>query len=521
MFKSFFRKVINAAASQVQKWDWASEKVNRLVINRLVDIVRTRPHPWSTVSDYTSWRSLTDKTWSARHLPAHRRDNLPPIENLLALFKRPDGQQRLSPKSTCLFPTFAQFLTDGFLRTAPSDGPDDPSAGKRNTSTHQIDLCQLYGRTHEQTLILRLNSEAPGKRGRLQSQFINGEEYAPFFFKDDEPDLAFEGIDPPLGLSSLEGPEHAEQRAKLFAFGGDRSNSAPQVAMLTTLLLREHNRIAGELEQRNPAWDDERVFQTARNILIVLFIKIVVEEYINHISSRPFKLRADPSIAWNAPWNKPIWMTTEFSLLYRWHSLVPDRITWNGKTMPVHSTFLNNAPLLETGLRQGFIDMSAQKAGALGPRNTTDGLLHVEAASIGQGRACHLDSYVRYLAYCGLPAPAKFEDISSDPEVVRILKENYESVADIEFYVGLFSEDLMINSPLSPLVNALVAVDAFSQALTNPLLSQHVFNKKTFSDYGWQLINQPQSIKSLVERNTAGGEVAGFIGMTQPGWKFS
>ena len=497
MFDSFIRKLINRAARIVSDIDWLAPKVNRFIINRLVNKVRTRPHPWSTVSDYTSWRSLTDKTWSARHLPARKKpDDLPPIENLVEIFRRPDGKQKLSDKSTCLFPTFAQFLTDGFLRTMPPVDENDEISLRRNTSTHNIDLCQLYGRYHEQTLILRLQSEETGHKGRLKSQMIKGEEYAPFLYSDGVPNPEFEGLDQPLGIGDPDRPVPAAQLEKLFAFGGDRSNSVPQVAMLTTLLLREHNRLAGELETRNPEWDDDRVFETARSILIVLFIKLVVEEYINHIASKPFRLRADPSGAWNAPWNKPIWMTSEFSLLYRWHSLSPDVITWNGDRFPVGSTFLNNAPFLEGGMRQGFLDMSAQAAGALGPRNTTDALLAVEAKSIRQGRACDLDTYVRYRAYCSLPVPQKFEDISSDPEVVRILRENYATVADIEFFVGLFAEDRIINSPLSELVNTMVAVDAFSQALTNPLLSQHVFNKKTFSDYGWQLINQPVSIRA-------------------------
>ena len=68
--------------------------------------------------------------------------------------------------------------------------------------------------------------------------------------------------------------------------------------MMNTLLLREHNRVAGELETRNPDWDDERVFQTARNIIIPMFIKIVVEQYINHITPAPFNLAADPQVAW-------------------------------------------------------------------------------------------------------------------------------------------------------------------------------------------------------------------------------
>ena len=77
------------------------------------------------------------------------------------------------------------------------------------------------------------------------------------------------------------------------------------------------------IEANNPGWDDDAVFQTARNILIVMFIKFVVEEYINHINTSKFKIMANPKVAWEADWNRPNWMTVEFSLLYRWHSLVP------------------------------------------------------------------------------------------------------------------------------------------------------------------------------------------------------
>jgi len=111
--------------------------------------------------------------------------------------------------------------------------------------------------------------------------------------------------------------------------------------MMNTLFLREHNRLAGVVETENPGWDDERVFQVARNIIIVLFIKIVVEEYINHISSS-IRFIADPAVAWDEPWNKPNWITTEFSLLYRWHPLIPDTMNWGNREYPVADTIMNN-----------------------------------------------------------------------------------------------------------------------------------------------------------------------------------
>ena len=85
--------------------------------------------------------------------------------------------------------------------------------------------------------------------------------------------VGFAGLDPPLGLDNF---RDTKLRAMLFAVGGDRANSNPQVAMMNTLFLREHNRLAKIVESQNPGWDDEHVFQVVRNIVIVLFIKIVV-----------------------------------------------------------------------------------------------------------------------------------------------------------------------------------------------------------------------------------------------------
>ena len=51
-----------------------------------------------------------------------------------------------------------------------------------------------------------------------------------------------------------------------------------------------------------------------------------------------------------------------------------------------------------------------------------------------------------------------------------------------------------------------VANDAFNQALTHPILSEHVFNKKqgpkVFSTVGWALVQKTPSIASILERNS-------------------
>lgn len=188
----------------------------------------------------------------------------------------------------------------------------------------------------------RLRADAAGSNRR----WLN----APFLYKDGEIDPQFVNLDKPLGVSDLK-DERAVLKETLFAFGGDRVNSAPHVAMINTLFLREHNRLAALLEHAHAHWDDDRVFETARNTVIVLFIKVVIEDYIDHIAPLPFRLRADTTVSWRADWSRTNWITTEFSLLYRWHSLIPDEIEWNGVKTPIPTTFMNNRPLLEAGLR--------------------------------------------------------------------------------------------------------------------------------------------------------------------------
>jgi hypothetical protein len=66
-------------------------QADRFFINRIVGVVRRRPHPFSTVHEYTSWAALTDTRFSARHLPARPGVGLPDPQTLKPLFRRPDG----------------------------------------------------------------------------------------------------------------------------------------------------------------------------------------------------------------------------------------------------------------------------------------------------------------------------------------------------------------------------------------------------------------------------------------------
>ena len=140
--------------------------INRLIINGVTSAPPPRPHPFSlwtpgkraipradgrvpTHSTFTSWPSLVDRAFTGRHLPpisAVHVESLPPIEDVSRLFQR--KSYKPSGKTTVLFCFFAQWFTDSFLRTSPDDA-------RKNTSNHDIDLCQIYGLGQESTRMLR------------------------------------------------------------------------------------------------------------------------------------------------------------------------------------------------------------------------------------------------------------------------------------------------------------------------------------------------------------------------------
>lgn len=530
--KSTLGKLIYGAAAIVSGLSpQLARVINAFAISRLVKVTRDRPHPWSTVNDQVSWRGMTDKTYSARHLPAIDIPALPELGRVSDLFRVPDGApQRLCPKSTCLFPAFAQYLTDGFIRTMIANDFRTGAKSedrKRNTSNHEIDVCPLYGRTLEQTRLLRTLSEHPGERGKLLSEVIDGEEWPLRLFNDDGETFnpaftAKDGtplLDQPLGIMH----STPATRRTLFAVGGDRANAAPQVSMINTLFLREHNRLADLIAASNPNWNDQRVFDAARACITVMFIKIVVEEYINHINSTPLRLIADPSVAWKARWNKPNWITAEFSLLYRWHSLIPDQMVWAGHAHDGATLQLNNAMLVKGGLTQAFLDISANRATELGLHNTADWLVRVEEKAINQARTNRIAPFVEYQSAFGHDRAYGWSDITPDRAMQKQLKSLYGSVDRLEFYTGLFAQPRTPDGPLPPLLQTMVAVDAFSQALTNPLLSQHVsgdtrLQRETFTYEGLWEIHRTASLRDILARNspTLG---QGFVGMTRKEWR--
>ncbi|MFF5468541.1 peroxidase family protein [Streptomyces achromogenes] len=475
------------AWQRAQRRRWLHRRLNSRLIDLAVLKAPPRPNPLSTKAPYTSWDSLTDRTWVGRQLPPVTgvRADLPAPERVAELFRR-EGEGRSCTRSTALLPAFAQWFTDGFLRGHAATG--DP---RRTDSPHTLDMCQLYGDREEVTACLRAFGG-----GRLKSRIIDGGEFPPALCEDGRIKEEFRAIRP---VRFDEVPE--EFVDTLFAWGGERAHAHIGPMALNVLFLREHNRVAGLLAAAHPDWDDERLFQTTRNTLIVLMIRVMLEEYINHITPYHFGFVLDPVRTDRGVWHRENRATIEFSLVYRWHSLIPSTYTIAGRPVPLAHTIANGRLVLDRGLGPLFQDLSRQPAGLSGLFNTDPLLLPIEEHSVAVGRELRLASYNDYRAHYGFPRVTDPRQISGDPRVQQALLDVYGDMDAIDLHVGLFAEEPEPGAIFGRLLERIISVDAFSEALNNPLLAPRLFGPATFSPEGWEIIRHTRSFSDLVHRN--------------------
>lgn len=520
----------------LRKWPAGRRFLNQILIKRAASATKPRPHAFSlwgptrpsesapvhnpaptaapnsspspsAPSCYTSWPGLFDRTFTGRHLPpCDDGRSYPEIDKVLGLLTQ-KGSMKLSESSSVLFCYFAQWFTDSFLRKHPLDP-------RRNTSNHEIDLCQIYGLDEPSTWALR-----EGRDGRLKSRQLNGEEYPLLLYKDGKLDPQFFDETMEVGLSFLragraplwekavneqsdDALKKPERRDYFYASGLDRAGSTVAYSAFNTIFLREHNRIAKAIANGNPGWDDDRSFETARMVNIRQVLTVVVNDYITHIAGLfPFELAT--GFAERQPWYRTNRISIEFNLLYRWHSLIPEELVLGEQKVDFHDYRFNNELLEDIGIERMISAASVQKAGRYGLFNTPSFMKRAEVAGLEWARMFGVQPFNRYRERFGLDPYDSIDALTGgNSEFTDALTDVYgANVDNVEFAIGLLAEGRGEGELMPETVTRMVAYNAFTHILTNPLLASEIHTPATFSDVGWAIIQQNATLEQIVKRN--------------------
>ena len=332
-----------------------------------------------------------------------------------------------------------------------------------NTESHWWDQSQIYG--DSEALQRSLRSGEKGKL-KLMVRQIDGQE-----------DLRLEP-NPAPGLETI---DHT----------GAFDNYWIGLSILHTLFTREHNAICDRLAAEYPAWDDDRLFATARLVNCALAAKIHTVEWTPAILAHPV-LRVSMNANWwgllgenirkrlgrlsdseelsgviGSPTDHhgaPYAMTEEFTAVYRLHPLIPDRIAVYSSTS---GGFIKEKSFTEVQGRctRPFMQdvtiadllysFGIAHPGAIRLHNFPGVLrrferevrgqpaLDLAAVDILRDRERGVPRYNTFRRLLHKRPARSFSDITSNPTWAREMAEVYGgNIEKVDTMVGLLAEDL-------------------------------------------------------------------------------
>jgi hypothetical protein len=264
--------------------------------------------------------------------------------------------------------------------------------------------------------------------------------------------------------------------SSLFLAGDVRANEQPTLACLHTLFVREHNRRCDELKALHPAWDDETLYQEARQWVGAIVQHVTLDEFLPALvgASRV------PSYAGYNPAVDPSIMTEFSTAAFRvGHTMINPtllRLDENGLEIaqghvPLRSAFFQPDLLNEAGIEPFLLGLAGQVAQEIDNKIVDDlrnflfgapgsGGLDLASLNIQRGRDHGLPDLNDARRALGLPAHGAFNDITSDATLAANLQAAYASVEDIDLWVGLLAEDHLPGASVGEALAAIL-VDQF------------------------------------------------------------
>jgi prostaglandin-endoperoxide synthase 2 len=147
-------------------------------------------------------------------------------------------------------------------------------------------------------------------------------------------------------------------------------------------------------------------------------------------------------------------------------------------------------------------DASRQPAGRIGLANTPAFLRAAELRGLGWARDFRVEGFNAYRQRFGLRPYESIEALARDADTAKLLSSLYNSNVDaVELTVGLFAEHRDQSELMGETVTRMVAYDAFTHILTNPVLASEIYNPASYSPLGWAIASEGAGLVEIVRRN--------------------
>ncbi|MEM7439086.1 MAG: peroxidase family protein [Pseudomonadota bacterium] len=324
-----------------------------------------------------------------------------------------------------------------------------------NAITWQIDGSNVYGSTDSRLALLR--SDEGGKL-KVSDDPTSARDLLPQAHEDAVMAGDIEGGNP------------------VYLAGDIRANENPNLLSMHTLFVREHNYWAAKLAEQHPDWDDDQLFDGARQIVEYEMQKITYEEWLPHLLGDA--VGEDQGHNPDADGQMSVEFTTAAFRLG--HTLVSEDIdSVNDQGGDDGSTTLMDAFFNHTGVQANGIDsllrgqlsntaqeVDAQVVDALNFfLETPDGTsgFSLPALNIGRGLDHGLQSYVETRAALlgdidpDTLDPQDFSIITSDPDTQARLADAFDDVFQVDLWTGGLAEDAVEGTQLGALFTHIVA----------------------------------------------------------------
>ncbi|CAB3242838.1 unnamed protein product [Arctia plantaginis] len=189
----------------------------------------------------------------------------------------------------------------------------------------------------------------------------------------------------------------------------DGANTLPGINLVSIWFWRYHNFIASQLAKVNPCWDDNKLFETARDINIAVSQQIYYYELLPVFFGYDNMVKdgvIDPMGGFRDEYNENFLpqLSLEYPYVLRWMHNIQDGVL---KLYDKDGYYLKQFPIVNLTLRTGYFAVD-------------DNIDYATQGSFRQGSA-KLD----YIA---------------DPDRIEILRELYEKVDDIDLLAGVWVE---------------------------------------------------------------------------------